>query len=39
MSQTNDWENSFNDFVEELENAEQPACNLENPDECIACGS
>ena len=39
MSQNNDWENSFNDFVEELENAEQPTCNMENPEECDSCGA
>ena len=30
---------SFEDFVNELENKEQPSCNLENPEECEACGS
>ena len=29
----------FAAFVNELENAEQPTCNLENPEECEACGS
>lgn len=29
----------FEEFVEELENAEQPSCNLENPEECDSCGS
>ena len=32
-------ENSFSDFVKELEQAEQPSCNLENPEDCEACGS
>jgi hypothetical protein len=32
-------ENSFNDFVKELEQAEQPSCNLENPEDCTSCGS
>lgn len=32
-------DNSFESFVSELENAEQPTCNLENPEECEACGS
>ena len=36
---SNDWEDSFNSFIEELENQEQPTCNLENPEECEACGS
>lgn len=31
--------NDFEDFVSELENKEQPSCNLENPEECEACGS
>jgi len=32
-------DDSFESFVNELENAEQPTCNLENPEECEACGS
>lgn len=31
--------NDFEDFIDELENKEQPTCNLENPEECEACGS
>ena len=31
--------NDFEDFVNELENKEQPSCNIENPEECEACGS
>jgi len=31
--------NDFENFVNELENKEQPTCNLENPEECEACGS
>ena len=27
------------DFINELETMEQPSCNLENPEECEACGS
>jgi len=34
MSDTN-----FEEFIKELENKEQPTCNLENPEECEACGS
>ena len=30
---------SFNEWVEGLENQEQPTCNLENPEDCEACGS
>jgi hypothetical protein len=30
---------SFNDWVEDLENKEQPCCNIENPEDCEACGS
>ena len=32
-------DDSFNDFVKELEQAEQPSCNLEKPEDCEACGS
>lgn len=32
-------ENSFEDFVKELEEKDQPTCNLENPEDCEACGS
>jgi hypothetical protein len=39
MTIAHDFEDSFNDFIEELENAEQPSCNLENPEECDSCGS
>jgi hypothetical protein len=40
MSDTaNDWEDSFNSFIEELENQEQPQCSIENPEECDSCGS
>jgi len=34
MSDTN-----FEDFIKELEEKDQPTCNLENPEECEACGS
>lgn len=30
---------NFADFINELETMEQPSCNLENPEECEACGS
>jgi hypothetical protein len=30
---------SFNDFIKELEEKEQPTCSLENPEDCEACGS
>ena len=36
---SNDWEDSFNTFIEELENKEQPSCNIENQEECDSCGS
>lgn len=32
-------ENNFEDFVNDLENMEQPTCNFDNPEECEACGS
>lgn len=31
--------NEFEDFVNELENKEQPTCNIDNPEDCEACGS
>jgi hypothetical protein len=30
---------SFDDFINELENKEQPTCNIENPEDCEACGA
>ncbi len=30
---------SFADFITEMENKEQPTCNLENAEDCEACGS
>ncbi len=32
-------QDSFADFINDLTNQEQPTCNLENPEECEACGS
>ena len=29
----------FEDFIKELEQAEQPTCNIDNPEDCEACGS
>lgn len=29
----------FSDWVGQLEEAEQPVCNIENQDDCEACGS
>lgn len=33
------YDDSFADFVNEMESMEQPSCNLENPEDCEACGS
>ena len=30
---------SFEDFVDQLSNKEQPTCNIDNPEDCEACGS
>lgn len=36
---SDNWEDSFNDFVKELEDKEQPeVCSMDDPD-CEACGS
>jgi hypothetical protein len=29
----------FDDWLEQLEEAKQPTCNIENPEDCEACGS
>jgi len=31
--------NSFEDFLKELEEQPQPTCNIENPEECDSCGA
>ena len=30
---------SFDDWVNSLEEAPQPTCNIEDPEDCEACGS
>lgn len=30
---------SFEDYLKELEQQPQPTCNLDNPEECLECGS
>jgi hypothetical protein len=32
-------DDNFQDWVNELTEAEQPQCSIENQDECEACGS
>lgn len=32
-------DDNFQDWLTELENQEQPACNIENPEECDSCGA
>jgi hypothetical protein len=32
-------QDSFEDFIDELTNLEQPSCNIDNPEDCEACGS
>jgi hypothetical protein len=29
----------FEDWLEELEEQKQPSCNIDNPEDCEACGS
>lgn len=38
-SETSEWDNNFGDWVQTLEDMEQPACNIDNPEDCEACGS
>lgn len=30
---------SLEDFVDELTKQDQPTCNIDNPEDCEACGS
>lgn len=30
---------SLENFINDLENQEQPTCNIENPKDCEACGA
>jgi len=30
---------SFDDWVNDLEESDQPTCNIENPEDCEGCGS
>ena len=32
-------QDSFEDFIDELTNLDQPSCNIDNPEDCEACGS
>jgi len=32
-------QDSFADFIDELTNQNQPTCNIDNPEDCEACGS
>ena len=34
-----DFDNGFEDLIDELTNQEQPSCNIDNPEDCEACGS
>jgi len=29
----------MNDYIKQLEEKEQPTCNIENPEECENCGA
>jgi hypothetical protein len=30
---------SFDNWLNDLEDAKQPTCNIDNPEDCEACGS
>lgn len=32
-------DNNFESWLNELEEAKQPTCNIDNPEDCEACGS
>lgn len=36
---SNKIEDSFNNFIKEMEEKEQPICNIENQEDCDSCGS
>ena len=38
MSNENTQDN-FSGWLEELENAKQPTCNVDSPEDCDSCGS
>lgn len=31
--------NSFDNWLNDLEEQQQPTCNIDNPEDCEACGS
>jgi|TARA_B110000093_G_scaffold150359_1_gene164274 hypothetical protein len=33
------WEDGFNNFIKEMEEKEQPTCNIDNQEDCDSCGS
>lgn len=35
----NEFESTFDEWTKELENQKQPTCNIDNPEDCEACGS
>lgn len=39
MSQDINNEDAFSDWVNKLEKEVQPTCNIDNPEDCEACGS
>lgn len=30
-------ESNFDDFIKEMEEKEQPTCNIDNPEDCESC--
>lgn len=39
MKGKDSWEDTMSDWLEDLETREQPVCNMDNPEDCEACGS
>lgn len=35
----NDFDNDFNDWIEELNDMDQPVCNIDDPENCDSCGA
>jgi len=35
----NDFDNDFNDWIDQLNDMDQPICNIDDPENCDSCGS
>jgi len=35
----NDFDNDFNDWIDQLNDMDQPICNIDDPENCDSCGA